>query len=76
MGRPFGCGLSLALWPACVTLGAQRALLGMASPFIVYRWDPRTGMLTVVADDFVKPNGLAFSPDESSLYVTDSGANQ
>src|SRR5215471_3827276 len=42
----------------------------------VYRWDPRTGMLTVVADDFVKPNGLAFSPDESSLYVTDSGANQ
>src|SRR5215469_5132300 len=42
----------------------------------VYRWDPRTGMLTVVADDFVKPNGLAFSPDESVLYVTDSGANQ
>jgi gluconolactonase len=42
----------------------------------VYRWDPRTGMLTVVADDFVKPNGLAFSPDESLLYVTDSGANQ
>src|SRR5262249_46121250 len=42
----------------------------------VYRWDPRPGMLTVVADDFVKPNGLAFSPDESVLYVTDSGANQ
>lgn len=33
-------------------------------------------MLTVVADDFVKPNGLAFSPNESVLYVTDSGANQ
>jgi gluconolactonase len=42
----------------------------------VYRWDPGTGMLAVVADDFVKPNGLAFSPDESVLYVTDSGANQ
>jgi len=42
----------------------------------VYRWDPRTGMLTVVADEFVKPNGLAFSPDEALLYVTDSGANQ
>jgi gluconolactonase len=29
--------------------------------------------LTVVADDFSKPNGLAFSPDESILYVADSG---
>jgi gluconolactonase len=30
----------------------------------------------VVADGFDKPNGLAFSPDEAVLYVTDSGANQ
>ena len=30
----------------------------------------------VVADAFDKPNGLAFSPDERVLYVTDSGANQ
>ena len=42
----------------------------------VYRHDPSTGMTTVVADDFDKPNGLAFSPDESKLYVGDSGANQ
>lgn len=42
----------------------------------VYRFDPRTGETTVVADSFVKPNGLAFSPDESVLYITDSGANQ
>jgi gluconolactonase len=53
----------------------------------VYRHDPRTGATTVVAGasdtpggpgDRValdKPNGLAFSPDESVLYVTDSGAN-
>jgi gluconolactonase len=40
----------------------------------VYRFDPRTGRLTVVADSFDKPNGLAFSPDESVLYVGDSGA--
>jgi gluconolactonase len=39
----------------------------------VYRVDPKTGKLTVVADDFVKPNGLAFSPDETMLYVADSG---
>ncbi|HEY3241368.1 MAG TPA: SMP-30/gluconolactonase/LRE family protein, partial [Acidimicrobiia bacterium] len=42
----------------------------------VYRYDPATGVLSVVADSFVKPNGLAFSPDESVLYITDSGANQ
>jgi gluconolactonase len=30
----------------------------------VYRFDPRTKSLTVVADDFDKPNGIAFSPDE------------
>jgi gluconolactonase len=38
----------------------------------VYRFDPKSGKLTVVADDFDKPNGLAFSPDESILYVADS----
>ena len=32
------------------------------------------GTLTVVASDFNKPNGLAFSSDESKLYVADSGA--
>lgn len=30
------------------------------------------GRVQVVADDFVKPNGLAFSPDEKTLYVADS----
>jgi gluconolactonase len=42
----------------------------------VYRHDPATGETSVVADGFNKPNGLAFSPDESVLYVTDTGANQ
>src|SRR6266496_1215064 len=42
----------------------------------VYRYDPASGRLSVVADCFDKPNGLAFSPDERTLYVTDSGANQ
>jgi gluconolactonase len=39
----------------------------------VYRHDPTTGALAVVADGFDKPNGLAFSPDESILYVADNG---
>lgn len=38
----------------------------------VFRVDPDTGAITVVADDFDKPNGLAFSPDESELYIADS----
>ena len=39
----------------------------------VYRVDPRTGEITIVADDFVRPNGLAFSPDERLLYIADTG---
>ncbi len=39
----------------------------------VFRFDPADSSLTVVADDFAKPNGLAFSPDESILYVSDTG---
>ena len=42
-------------------------------PTRVYRLDAITGGATVVADDLVKPNGLCFSPDESRLYVSDSG---
>ncbi|MFK7994947.1 MAG: SMP-30/gluconolactonase/LRE family protein [Granulosicoccus sp.] len=42
-------------------------------PCLVYRIDPE-GTLDVVADDFYKPNGLAFSPDESILYIADTGA--
>ncbi|GEM_PF-317066 len=39
----------------------------------VYRLDPLTNRLNPVVKDFVKPNGLCFSPDESILYVADSG---
>ncbi len=42
----------------------------------VYRYDPKTKFLSVVADSFNKPNGLAFSPEEDVLYITDSGAIQ
>jgi gluconolactonase len=39
----------------------------------VYRVVPETGEITAVSQDFDKPNGLAFSPDESVLYVGDTG---
>jgi gluconolactonase len=41
----------------------------------VYRLDPATGELAVMADDFLQPNGLCFSPDERLLYIADSGAS-
>ena len=44
-------------------IGAQR----------VYRIDAQSGAVSVVADDFEQPNGLAFSPDESLLYIVDTG---
>ena len=39
----------------------------------LYRFDPGTGALEVVADDFEGPNGLCFSPDERRLYVAETG---
>jgi gluconolactonase len=38
----------------------------------VYRIDPSTGEVAIAADDFDRPNGLAFSADERQLYITDS----
>ena len=37
----------------------------------VYRVSADLGTITLLANDFVFPNGLAFSPDESVLYITD-----
>lgn len=39
----------------------------------VYRIDPVDGSLSIVADDFERPNGLAFSPNEDKLYISDTG---
>ncbi len=39
----------------------------------LYRYAPDTGRLDVMASDFEGPNGLAFSPDESKLYVVETG---
>ena len=41
----------------------------------LYRYDPRTRALTAAARGFDKPNGLVFSPDEKTLFVTDSGGS-
>ena len=42
-------------------------------PTNVYRWDPSTKRIAVVAGDINRPNGLAFSPDETILYIIEAG---
>ena len=49
--------------------GRQRS----EQPPALYRLDPRTGEIQVMAGDFDGPNGLAFSPDERRLYVAETG---
>ena len=41
----------------------------------VYRIDPASGKVDAVTSDFIKPNGLAFSPDEKLLYIADTGVS-
>jgi len=42
----------------------------------VYRLDPVSKKLTLLVDDFERPNGLAFSPDETVLYIADSSTRR
>ncbi|MBI1841398.1 MAG: SMP-30/gluconolactonase/LRE family protein [Verrucomicrobia bacterium] len=39
----------------------------------IYRIDPASGKMDLVADTLSKPNGICFSPDYKRLYVADSG---
>ena len=42
----------------------------------VYRLDPATGVVTLLTDALIDPNGIAFSPDERTLYVSDTSSGQ
>ncbi len=66
-----------SIWFTDPGYGSLYEYEGMQSEFElprhVYRFDPQTGQATIVTDDFDRPNGLAFSPDESKLYIADTG---
>ncbi len=67
-----------SVWFSDPTYGIDSDYEGLQAPSEigranVYRLDPATGVLTTVVTDRVQPNGLAFSPDESILYVADTG---
>jgi sugar lactone lactonase YvrE len=42
-------------------------------PIQTYRFRPSTGLLTVVEDTLEQPNGICFSPDGQTLYLSDTG---
>jgi gluconolactonase len=68
-----------SIWFSDPTYGIDGDYEGRQSPSEigasnVYRIDDTTGEVTCVVSDRVQPNGLAFSPDEKTLYVADSGA--
>lgn len=50
--------------------GGEQEQLGS----FVYRFDPATGEIDAVVTDMTRPNGLAFSPNEALLYVSDTSA--
>jgi gluconolactonase len=69
-----------SIWFSDPTYGIDGEYEGDAAPSEigqanVYRLDPATGALDAVVTDRVQPNGLAFSPDEGILYVSDTGSS-
>ena len=66
-----------AIWFTDPGYGIMSNYEGHKAPFElpanVYRLDPNTREVTVVANDLDKPNGICFSPDEKKLYVVDTG---
>ncbi|KAL7628989.1 hypothetical protein AAE478_000507 [Parahypoxylon ruwenzoriense] len=80
-GRPFNSiqGVTLdkdnGLWFTDACIGFEQDIRPKPQlPSHVYRFDPETGDLRVVADGFRRPTGIAVSPDRSTLYVTDTDA--
>ena len=51
--------------------GLNKSALPQLEP-AVYRFVPRTGLVQILTDTFVSPNGIAFSPDGLTVYITDT----
>lgn len=65
------------IWFTDPTYGYEQAFRPTPDlPSQIYRYKPSTGEVWCVADGFAQCNGLCFSPDYATLYVTDTGACQ
>ena len=78
-GRPFNSVNDVvvardgAIWFTDPVYGFEHGYRDKPSlPGQVYRYEPATGAIRTVADGFVKPNGICFSPDGKTVYVTDT----
>ncbi|MCJ1313548.1 hypothetical protein MMC25_007227 [Agyrium rufum] len=79
-GRPFNspkdcavCSRDSSIWFTDPMYGFEKGFRAKPSlPQHVYRFDPTTGDIRVVADGFGRPNAICFSGDENTLYVTDT----
>ncbi|KUM55827.1 hypothetical protein ACN42_g11409 [Penicillium freii] len=80
-GRQFNSLNDVAIHPESKDIYFTDTIYGYAQDFRpapgvqdqVYRFNPDTGAVTVVADGFDHPNGFTFSPDGKYAYVTDTG---
>ena len=62
-----------SVWFTDPIYGHEKGFRGKPQlPCQVYRFEPESGDIRVVADGFGRPNGLCFSPDEKTMYVTDT----
>ena len=67
--------LDASIWFTDPCYGYHQTIRDKPSlPNQVYRFDPITNSIRCLADGFTRPNGLCFSPDFKTLYVTDTGA--
>ncbi|KAB8257579.1 hypothetical protein BDV32DRAFT_140268 [Aspergillus pseudonomiae] len=78
-GRPFSSVNDVvvhsdgSIWLTDPTYGFEQGYRPTPSlPSQVYRWNPVSGNIRAMADGFGKPNGICFSPDEKTVYVTDT----
>ncbi len=62
-----------SIWFTDPTYGYEQGIRPVPQlPPQTYRYDPYTGDIRAMEDSLQKPNGLCFSPDQSTLYITDT----
>jgi gluconolactonase len=79
LGRPFNSVNDVvvhsdgSIWFTDPTYGFEQGYRPKpALPSQVYRFEPQSGGIRAIADGFGHPNGICFSPDEKTVYITDT----
>ena len=79
LGRPFNSVNDVvvhsdgSIWFTDPTYGFEQGYRPKpALPSQVYRFEPNSGNSRAIADGFGHPNGICFSPDEKTVYITDT----